>query len=234
MNFLLAAHITSGSLAIISGFIAIFAVKGAKLHRRTGKIFVYSMIGLGITGAVIAAIRSQPANIIGGSLAVYMVGTGVLTLRRRDQSSVWIDVAAMVLALGIAYFSLTIGLRVLHSPSGRINGVPAAPLLVFAGVTLLAALGDLRVIVLRGLQGRQRLVRHLWRMSFALFIASGSFFLGQAKVIPKPIRIWPILITLAVLPLVMLIYWFVRVAFTKWYRRRGAAFVQPTAAAGSF
>jgi len=65
-------------------------------------------------------------------------------------------------------------------------------------------------------------------MSFALFIASGSFFIGQAKVIPKPIRIFPVLITLAVLPLVLLIYWLVRVSFTKWYRRRAPDFAQPT------
>jgi uncharacterized membrane protein len=228
VKFLLALHITAGSLAIISGFIAIFAVKGARMHRQSGKIFVYSMLALGITGAVIAAIRSQPANVVGGSLAAYMVGTGVLTLRRRERAFYWVDAAAMALALGIGYFSLTIGLRVIHSASGTSDGVPPAPLFVFAGVTLLAALGDLRMILVRGLQGRHRLVRHLWRMSFALFIASGSFFIGQAKVIPKPIRIFPVLITLAFLPLLLLIYWLVRVLFTKWYPRRAADFVQPT------
>jgi uncharacterized membrane protein len=228
VKFLLAFHITAGSLAIISGFIAIFALKGGRLHRQSGNVFVYSMLALGVTGAVIAAVRSQPANVVGGSLAAYMVGTGVLTLRRREQTFYWVDAAAMALALGIGYFSLTIGLRVLHSTSGKIDGVSPAPLFVFAGVTLLAALGDLRMILVRGLQGRHRLVRHLWRMSFALFIATGSFFIGQAKVIPKPIRIFPVLITLAVLPLLLLIYWLVRVSLTKWYRRRGAAFVQPT------
>jgi len=228
MTFLLAIHITAGSLAIISGFTSIFAVKGLTLHRRSGAVFLYSMLGLGLSGATIAVIRSQPANIVGGLLAVYMVGTGVLTLRRRNKLSVWVDAVAVAIGIGVGYFSLTIGLRVLHSTSGNINGVPPAPLFLFAGVTLLAVLGDLRMMIVRGLQGRHRLVRHLWRMSFSLFIASGSFFIGQAKVIPKPVRIWPILITLAFLPLVLLIYWLVRVSLTKWYRRRGAAFVQPT------
>jgi uncharacterized membrane protein len=230
MKLLLALHITAGSLAIIAGFIAVFAVKGARVHRLSGTIFVWSMLALGITGAVIATIRWQPANIVGGSLAVYMVGTGVLTLRRRSQSSFWVDAAAVALALGIGYFSLTIGLRVLHSASGRIDGVPPAPLFVFAAVTLLAVLGDVRTMVMRGLQGRQRLVRHLWRMCFALFIASGSFFLGQAKVIPKPIRILPLLAIPAFLPLLLMIYWLVRVRFTKWYRRRATELTQPTPA----
>jgi hypothetical protein len=75
-----------------------------------------------------------------------------------------------------------------------------------------------------GLQGAQRITRHLWRMCFSLFIASGSFFLGQAKVIPKPIRILPLLAIPALLPLVLLFYWLVRVRFTKWYRRRADSF----------
>ena len=95
---------------------------------------------------------------------------------------------------------------------------------LFAAVALLGALGDVRMIRADGLQGAQRIARHLWRMCFSLFIASGSFFLGQAKVIPKPIRILPLLAIPAMLPLVLLFYWLVRVRFTKWYRRRADSF----------
>jgi uncharacterized membrane protein len=232
MMFLLAIHIAAGSVALVAGFIGVFSVKGMKVHRRSGTVFLYSMIALGVSGATIAVIRSQPANIVGGSIAVYMVSTGVLTLRRRDGGSYWLDGAGIALALGIVYFSLSIGLQVLRSPSGKIDGVPPAPLFVFAGVTSLALLGDLRMMLMRGLQGKQRLVRHLWRMCFALFIASGSFFLGQAKVIPKPLRILPLLAIPAFLPLIAMLYWVARVSFTKWYRRRGAGLVQPTPVTG--
>ena len=70
---LLPIHIIAGSIAIIAGFISVFAVKGLKVHRKSGMIFVYSMVVLGLTGAVIATVRHQPPNIIGGSLAFYMV-----------------------------------------------------------------------------------------------------------------------------------------------------------------
>jgi uncharacterized membrane protein len=228
---LLPIHIVSGSIALISGFVGVFVVKGMKVHRLSGRIFLYAMLSLGISGALIAIIKWQPANIVGGAIAVYMVATGVLTLRGRDDSSSLIDAAGIALAIGIVYFSLTIGLRVLHSPSGKIDGVPPTPLFAFAGVTLLAILGDLRVMIKRGLQGRQRLIRHLWRMCFSLFIASGSFFIGQAKVIPRPIRIFPLLAIPAFLPLVLLLYWVARVSLTQWYRRR-AEFVRPTPARG--
>jgi hypothetical protein len=50
---------------------------------------------------------------------------------------------------------------------------------------------DLAVHILAGALGILAGFVALWRMSFALLIAAFSFFLGQAKVIPKPIRIIP-------------------------------------------
>jgi hypothetical protein len=48
-------------------------------------------------------------------------------------------------------------------------------------------------------------------MCFALFIATGSFFLGQMKFIPEPVRIVPLLLVLAFAPILFLIYWMWRV-----------------------
>ena len=65
------------------------------------------------------------------------------------------------------------------------------------------------------LRGTARIARHLWRMAFALLIAAMSFFLGQAKVIPKPIRI-PGLLALPVLAvLVTMLYWMWRVRLRR-------------------
>lgn len=44
-----------------------------------------------------------------------------------------------------------------------------------------------------------------------LFSASGSFLLGQMKFIPERIRIVPLIVALAVSPLVMLLHWMWRV-----------------------
>ena len=48
-------------------------------------------------------------------------------------------------------------------------------------------------------------------MSFALLIAALSFFIGQAKVIPKPIRIMPLLALPLVAVIVTMLYWLWRV-----------------------
>jgi putative ABC transport system permease protein len=55
------------------------------------------------------------------------------------------------------------------------------------------------------------LTRHLWRMSFALLIAAMSFFLGQAKVFPQPVRIYPLLALPVLAVLVTMLYWLWRV-----------------------
>jgi hypothetical protein len=52
-------------------------------------------------------------------------------------------------------------------------------------------------------------------MCFGLFIATGSFFLGQQQVFPSWIRKTNILIVPAILPLGLLIFWLVRVRLTK-------------------
>ena len=224
---LLPVHIIAGSIAIIAGFISVFAVKGLKLHRKSGMVFVYAMVVLALTGAVIATLRHQPPNIIGGSLAFYMVITAFLTVRPRDERSRWIDVGVLFVGTTVGAAAIKIGFDALNSPTGTMNGVPAGMMFLFGAVALLAALGDVRMIRSGGLKGAQRIARHLWRMSFSLFIASGSFFLGQAKVIPKPIRILPLLAIPAMLPLVLMLYWLARVLFTKWYRRRADSF-RPT------
>jgi hypothetical protein len=48
-------------------------------------------------------------------------------------------------------------------------------------------------------------------MCFGLFIATGSFFLGQQQVFPAVLRGSFLLIVLAILPLGLLIFWFFRV-----------------------
>jgi hypothetical protein len=51
----------------------------------------------------------------------------------------------------------------------------------------------------------------LWRMCLALFIATGSFFLGQAQVFPAPIRDSGLLAVPVFAVLAAMLYWLWRV-----------------------
>ena len=94
-------------------------------------------------------------------------------------------------------------------------GVPAGMIFFLGTVSLLAAIGDARMIREGGLRGTRRLARHLWRMCFGLFVATGSFFIGQAKFIPAPIRVMPLLLALGIAPLVILLYWMWRIRLRR-------------------
>jgi len=107
---------------------------------------------------------------------------------------------------------ISIGLAATQSPRGRLDGYPAAMYFIFGGVALLCALGDARTLWLGHLEGAKRLRRHIWRMSFGLWFATTSFFLGQAKVFPEPLRhAFGLRAIPVVLVLVVMFYWLWRV-----------------------
>jgi len=205
-------HILAGTLGIVSGFVALYATKGARLHRRIGMVFVGAMLTTSFFGVMIAAVRGvAPAvNVPAALLTAYLVITALLTVRPPLAGSRWLAPGLMLLALGVGLASLTFAVEA-FAAGGKRNGMPAFPFVMFATVGLLASAGDLRVMRTGALRGAPRLARHLWRMCFALFIAALSFFIGQSKVFPEPIRIVPLLALPVLVVLVTMFYWLWRV-----------------------
>ena len=184
----LPVHIAAGALGILSGALALYAAKGAALHRKSGTVFVISMLVMVGTGALLAALGANWATVLQALLTGYLVTTGMLTMRRRSAGSTRLQWIAMSIAVAIGVTHLTFGIIALNSATGRMFGYPPPLFFTFGPIALLAAIGDVLVLRAEAPRGRRRLVRHLWRMCVALFIATASFFLGQAKVIPAPLR----------------------------------------------
>ena len=208
----LAVHLAAGLAAIVAGTLALAVTKGGHLHKRSGLIFTWAMVVLGLTAAGIGMYESRPSQVFAGLLAAYLVFTAMTTVKPLPGIGRRVNVALMVLAFGYAVISLFGGVREWLDPTIPVVGRPrVVPPLVIGTVMLLASFGDLRAIRAGGLQGSRRLARHLWRMCFALFIATGSFFLGQMKFIPEPVRIVPLLLVLAFAPLLFLSFWMWRV-----------------------
>ena len=112
------------------------------------------------------------------------------------------------------------GLQVVYGHARSTDGIPVGMHFFMGSVMLLAAAGDIRMLVRGGVFRAKRIVRHLWRMCFGLFIATGSFFLGQQQVFPAWLRKTNVLFVPALLPLVLLIFWLFRVWFTSTYRKK--------------
>jgi uncharacterized membrane protein len=101
------------------------------------------------------------------------------------------------------------------APSG-----PAASLFVLAAIVWACARGDYRMIRNGGLSGTARIARHLWRMSVALFIASGSFFFARQRIIfPAAVNKAGVPILFLVLPLALMWYWLRRIKRTREFQR---------------
>lgn len=215
MRVTLFVHIVAGGLGLIVGYLALYSPKGGGLHRKSGMMFVSAMLTTAVCGMVIAAARGvAPAiNIPAGLLTAYLVITALTTVRSPAAQSRWLGLAAMV-AMAVGLTSLTFGVQAVANGGTR-NGMPAFPFFMFGVVGTLASAGDVRVMRSGALRGAPRLARHLWRMCFALFIAALSFFIGQADVFPKALRIRPLLAFPVLLVLVTMLYWLWRVRIRR-------------------
>ncbi len=203
---MLLAHIVAGALALVAGFVALAVSKGSALHRRSGRVFVYAMVTMGVSGAVIAALTGVSTSVLMGSLAAYLVVTGFTAVRPTPPAWRILDIGVMAVGLSVGLMGFVLGVRAL-APDAPSNDMPVPMFFAFGAIALLAAISDARVILGRSIRGRPRMTRHLWRMCLGLFIASGSFFLGQADEIPEPLRVVPLLVIPVLLPLLAIPYW---------------------------
>jgi len=214
---LVPVHVAAGAVAILAGYIALFAPKGARVHRRSGLIFAGAMLVMSLSGAVMAIGRfGVEVNIPAGLVTAYLVATAYLTVQPPSERTRSLERAAMFAAFAIGICGILLAGRAF---AGGYTGF-GIPALVFSAVVLLAGLGDRRMLRAGGISGAPRLKRHLWRMCTALFIAAASFFLGPARRVPDPLRLPPF----RMLPLVAL----AAMAFWLWYlraRRKSARMV---------
>jgi hypothetical protein len=125
-----------------------------------------------------------------------------------------------------------IGIKVVRSGASSQDGVPVGMTFFMGTICLLAAAGDILMLLRGGVSGAKRIARHLWRMCFGLFIAAGSFFMGPQN---RPLRLLSnvgigqhlpaalfsttLYLILTVLPLILLIFWVVRVRFSNAFRK---------------
>jgi uncharacterized membrane protein len=227
MRLILLVHIVAGGLGLVSGYIALSAAKGATLHRKAGMLFVYVMLTLSVTGMLISAVEGvAPAiNIPTALLTFYLVVTSLTTVRPPAAAAHQLGVAAMLMALAIGLGCFTLAIAAIGK--GGAEAGMAYPLFMFGLVAFVASAGDRRMIRAGGVRGAPRLARHLWRMCFALFIASIAFFLGQGRV-PDAIRTPALLAAGVLVPVVSMSYWLWRVR-TKRISRRVLGVTAPEA-----
>src|SRR5580704_3388613 len=218
-------HIGAGTLGMLSGFVAVFLRKGSRRHGLAGSLFVIAMLILSASGVYLALMKSQPGNVLGGTLTFYLVATAWMTARRRDGEPGLFDWGALLIVLAVGACQLTFGLEAALSQTGLRFGYPPWPYFFMGSVAVLAIVGDIRMLVRRGISGTPRIARHLWRMCFALFIAASSIFLARQHLFPDLLQKIGALYFLSFLPLMLMIFWLIRVRFANEYKRKTRSLV---------
>ena len=229
----LMVHICAGTAGLLSGTAAMIFRKGSPRHVLAGRIFVVSMLTMGVFAVYLAITRHQPNNVGGGIMTVYLIGTAWLTARRKEGETSRLDWVVLLIPLTLGMLTWMNGIQVVRSGASSQDGVPVGMTFFMGSVLLLAAAGDGRMLLRGGLFGTKRIARHLWRMCFGLFIAAGSFFMGPSN---RPLRLLSavglgrhlspalfstsLYLILTILPLILLIFWLVRIRFTNAYKAK--------------
>jgi hypothetical protein len=218
MSINLGFHIAMGTVGLLSGALAMAVRKGSRLHRAAGNVFFVSMLATAAS-AVYAGIEKPYRPAIGeGVLAFYWIASGWLTAKRKDAQLGRAEYGILLLALATVAVNVILGVQARNSPNGLLDGIPAAFYFFFAGIAALGAVFDVRMIIRRGLSGARRIARHLLRMSAGLTLAAANLFIGNSQVFPAALRDANVLFVPVMLALGLLIFWFIRVRFTGWYR----------------
>ena len=188
--FLLHAHIAGGAIGLLAGTAAILTPKGRTLHRTAGRIFFAAMLVSFTVAAGVAPFleTGQRPNTVAAVLSLYLLVTSWLAARPDGAPAGRREALAAIIALAVAGAGLWFMMQAAQSPTGTIDQAPPEAFVVFTVFGLAGAAGDVAMIVRRRIAGPARIVRHLWRMCAALFIAAGSFFLGQEQMLPASFR----------------------------------------------
>ena len=208
-------HILFGSVSLAAGAAALSARKGSPIHARAGTLFFAAMLGMGASGAAIAASIPERGTAVIGLFTCYLVVTSWGAATRRGQAPGGFEsaglAAAVVLAATITLFAWMAG----QSPNGRLDSLPAAAHAPFVLLAWLAAALDLNFIARGHRHPKSRIARHLWRMSTAFLIAAFSFFIGQQDEMPSAMRGSPLLFVPEALIFGTMIYWIFRMRFGR-------------------
>lgn len=213
-------HIWAALIGISFGSAALFFRKGSRLHRMSGNVFFISMLTMSASAAYMAAfVKPVTMNVVVGVLTFYLVATAWLTVRRKEGEIGRLEFGLVLVALADGAAALIFGGEAALSATGLKNGAPAVAYFVAGSVALLYAGADVRMLIRGGVAGARRIARHLWRMCFALLIATASLFLGQPRLFPESIRGTPVLFAPVIVVIVLMIYWLIRVRFASAYKR---------------
>lgn len=219
MSFVMVTHALFGSAVVLSGTMALWLRKGSLSHKLAGRLFVASMVLMASVVAVEELFSPgsiSPLGLLFVGFMLYLVLSACSTVCRPEHLISPLEFCAPAAALCITITGLILGFEEVSKPITGVNSPPQEAYFFFAALAFLAMLLDVNNLRVGGLGGKHRIIRHVWRMSCALFFATSSLFTGPGSaVLPESSRgnsFWSIPQNLVV---VIAVLWVFRLLFSK-------------------
>ena len=195
-------HIACAVIALLSGFMAMVFRKGSGLHGAAGTAYFVSMVGMTTSGAYGAVfIKPNRTNVIVALLALYLVLTAWVAAKRREKRTNAFDVVACVFAFAVSLTGVMWGVQAETARTAYT---------FLATIGLMFAVSDVRMLRRGGVEGVQRIKRHLWRMSLTLLLTLLSFYPGQSRNLPAALRASALAYAPHIFVAAMVVFWMLR------------------------
>ena len=229
MSFGVLLHVVFGTIALLSGVISIAVQKGGKLHRRAGNTYVVTMLVMAISGLLLALKVPVWITVLAGAMTTYLVVSAWLTVRRPDDWQAWLERAVFLFGVAVLLLGAYLSWRAFNGVTDHLGDyvLPAGVYFLFTGIVALAVALDVRQAISGRPKGKHRLLRHLWRMFFPMYVATSSLFSGQQQVFPESLQGTIYLELPHTLVLILLVFWLAKVSLgdriAKWKMQRSTA-----------
>lgn len=190
---MLVFHILTGYLALLSGAISMVSKKGGNIHKKSGKVFFYSMLGVTISAITLSVVKSNLFLLFIGIFVFQQNFNGWRAVKDKTQRPRWYDWFIMVIAFLNALLMVWTGNLVL---------------VIFGSISLLVTIQH--IVLFRGvLNGRKLppfsgLKRHIGSMMGAYIGTITAFLVVNVDGFEPSWVIW-LAPTFILVPL--MIYW---------------------------
>ena len=212
VDAILFVHVLFGVIALLSAFIAASNKKGSLVHRRIGRIFFWSMLGVAVTAIPVTFINPNPFLFFIAIFSFYMAFVGYRIGKPRYQPTK-LDQLAPYLMLVSVFSMYGYGAMMISSADAL-----GWALIAFGTIGLVNAIEDLRELN-RNSSHKRKIEVHLSRMLGGTIATITAVLVQQVSPLVDSelaqLVIW-LAPTVLITPLIVL--WTIRVRSTGKYR----------------
>lgn len=210
------AHFWIGCISIIAGFTAFAARKGNAVHRAAGVIFIVAMVLLTASGLWLSIAREILFTVFLSAIAFHAVATGWAAAALEKPFGRLTTKVSPALSGSIVLGAVYGDMRAAAAPSGMLNDLPPGAFYTVAGISFFIFVFDIVFVLAEDPAEQRRLTRHLWRMGFSFFLATGIFFFGNNHVLPEMLRM-PVFLSA---PVIAVVLWTLFYTFSTRFSKR--------------